>query len=162
MCDIFIIEHKANARFNALFFRRHGVQSIPTTWIGLEKWLQEVWRDKDNMLDNVYDKKLKFPAHNSRQHLPVPLLPIQLVSLAAFVAFIVDALLHLASPLAYWWLWVWVIVTGAFMAAVSKYTRGIQHFEAVLETHGVLGTVKKLIFGSKQDCEEDDLVKKNE
>ena len=145
------LKHEANTKVSSIIFCRHGVQSIPSTWIGLEKWLQTVWRDKDTMLDNVYDKKLKFPAHNSRQHLRVPLLPIPLVSLAAFVAFIVDALLHLASPLAYWWLWAWVMVTGAFMAAVSKYTRGIQHFEAVSEAHELLGAVKKLLFGSKQE-----------
>jgi len=54
------------------------------------------------------------------------------------------------------------MASGPSTAAVSKYTRGIQHFEAVTETHGILRAVKTLLFGSKQDRAEHNLVKKNE
>jgi hypothetical protein len=53
--------------FNKVFFlfSRYGPKSIPTTFIGLEKWLQELWREKDQLLENVYKEGIRFPA-NSR------------------------------------------------------------------------------------------------
>ena len=70
------IKSDQHRNFKSWFFR-HSVQTVPTTWIGLEKWLQEVWREKDALPENVYDRQLKLPALTSRQHLPQPILPIQ-------------------------------------------------------------------------------------
>lgn len=133
--------------------KRHSVQTVPTTWIGLEKWLQEVWREKDALLENVYDRRLKLPALTSRQHLPQPILPIQWVSLVAFTCFIYWSLsiTLFVPPWVNWRLWAWLLSTGSLMGVVSKYTQGIQHAEALLENSGLVGSIKRLCFAPPEE-----------
>ena len=130
------------------------MQSIPTTWIGLEKWLQELWRSKDQLLENVYEKRWKFPALNSRQHLPQPVLPTQYLSLVAFLAFI-------------WWslqqtlltfqlnVWLWILASSGLMVAVSRYTKGLQDIEVALESNGLFCSLKALLQRRSKDQGED-------
>ena len=124
---------------------RYGVQTVPTTWIGLEKWIQEVWREKDHMLNNIYNEGLKFPALNFRQKKPQLIYPIQYLSVFAFCSFVywsVKSLFfnHLFSSLTII-LWTWIIFTTLAMGIVSKYTPGIQEIEILLEKGELLKTI---------------------
>ena len=126
---------------------RYGVQTVPTTWIGLEKWLQEVWREKDHMLNNIYKEGKKFPALNFRQHRPQIILPLQYLSLLAFFAFIYfSTKVIFFSPLFSSMtiiLWVWIAVSSLAMVVISRYTNGVQEIEILLEKREFLRTMWK-------------------
>ena len=126
---------------------RYGVQTVPTTWIGLEKWIQEVWREKDHMLNNIYKEGKKFPALNFRQHRPQIILPLQYLSLMAFFAFI-----YFCTKLVFFSslfssitmiLWIWIIVSSLAMVVISRYTNGVQEMEMLLEKGVFLKTMWK-------------------
>ena len=40
--------------YDNIVYCRYADSALPTTFIGLEKWLQELWRDKDQLLETVY------------------------------------------------------------------------------------------------------------
>ena len=123
---------------------RYGVQTVPTTWIGLEKWIQEVWREKDYMLNNVYNDGKKFPALNFRQHKPQLIFSLQYLSLVAFGSFIYWSLQNLfftsLSPTTIF-LWLWILVSTIFMVFISQYTPGLQEIEILLEKRQLLKTI---------------------
>ena len=116
---------------------RYGVQTVPTTWIGLEKWIQEVWREKEHMLNNIYKEGKKFPALNFRQHKPQVSLPLQYLSICAFCSFVYMSIkilffFPMLSPLTLL-LWAWIVYSTLAMVIISKYTPGIQEIEILLE-----------------------------
>ena len=126
---------------------RHALKNIPTTFIGLEKWLQELWRDKDQLLDNVYKEGIRFPASSSRQLQSQRILPLQYVTLFAwffFITFILSRLLSLTCTAFYMWSWI-VLVTGT-MALISNYSEGLQDIEILLDQKEFWPKVWKLIF----------------
>ena len=139
------------------------MQTVPTTWIGLEKWIQEVWREKDHMLSNVYNEGKKFPALNFRQHKPQLIIPLQYLSLFAFCSFIYWSMKSLflspfSSPLTFF-LWGWIVCVTLSMLMISKYTPGMQEIEILLEKGTLLKTIwtcakgknKSSINSDKQD-----------
>ena len=134
---------------------------VPTTWIGLEKWLQELWRAKDQMLANVYGQKLKFPALSSKQHLPQPVLPSQYVVLFAFFAFMSWSFKITLCSFNLT-LWLWILVSGGLMAFVSNYTNGIQDFEVELEAKGIFSTLKSIFVKPKSDWSEIQIIEKTQ
>ena len=112
-------------------FCRHSAQSLPTTFIGLEKWLQELWREKDVFLQNFYGEE------RGNRGRPQPVFPLQYVSLAAWLALTLKILqMLLTSWCPFHWLWIFSV--SVFMALISKYTNGLQEIEADLES-GALG-----------------------
>jgi hypothetical protein len=149
--------------FFFFFFFRYALKNIPTTFIGLEKWLQELWREKDQLLENVYNEGLRFPANSSRQILPQPILPLQYVTLFAwfaFIFFVFNNLFSLTCTSCYMWLWI-ILVSGT-MAAISEYTDGLQEIEILLDQNQfwnkiwktvVSSTLGKLKWGSKNKSE---------
>ena len=57
-----------------IHFVRHPLGSLPTTYIGLEKWLEERWRDKEAALEHFYtNPAFNFPSLTSAQLSPRPL-----------------------------------------------------------------------------------------
>jgi hypothetical protein len=56
---------------------RHAVGHIPTTYVGLEKWVQQLWRDKEARLHQFYVDGVHFPPKNSQQALPRPTKTLQ-------------------------------------------------------------------------------------
>ena len=56
---------------------RHAVGHIPTTYVGLEKWVQQLWRDKEARLHQFYVDGVHFPPQNSQQALPRPTKTLQ-------------------------------------------------------------------------------------
>ena len=128
---------------------RYGVQTVPTTWIGLEKWIQEVWREKEHMLNNIYKEGKKFPALNFRQHKPQITLPFQYLSICAFCSFIYLSIKFLffyplLSPLTIF-LWAWVVYATLVMVVISKYTTGLQEIEILLEKGEMANAMWKCI-----------------
>ena len=49
---------------------RYAASQVPTTFVGLERWIQEVWRDKEARLNKFYTDRMEFPVHNQQQSLP--------------------------------------------------------------------------------------------
>ena len=118
--------------YKILHFFRHPVQSLPTTFIGLEKWLQECWREKDQMLEHVYKERVRMPVTSSRQNGPMKTLPMQYVSLVAWLTFtlkMLQTLLTTWSPFH----WLWIISVSAVMTSISKWTNGLQEIEVALD-----------------------------
>lgn len=99
----------------------------------MEKWLQELWRDKDQLLDKVYTERVRMPVTSSRQNGPQMTLPLQYLSLLAWLAFILKILQILFTT---WspFHWLWIICSSTVMALVSNYTNGLQELEAKLDT----------------------------
>ena len=129
---------------------RHPANTLPTTYIGLEKWLQELWRDKDQLLETVYKDRQRMPVSSARQQGPRPVFALQYVSLAAWLTFILKILQTLLlswSP----WHWTWILFTSVFMGLISQYTPGIQEIEVALD-NGILtqpGQLFKLLLNKK-------------
>jgi hypothetical protein len=146
---IFVVIFDNTIRFKPdLFsFNRHALKNIPTTFIGLEKWLQELWRDKDQLLDNVYKEGIRFPASSSRQLQSQRILPLQYVTLFAwffFIIFILSRLLSLSWTAFYMWTWI-VLVSGA-MALISNHSEGLQDIEILLDQKEFWPKVWKFLF----------------
>ena len=125
------------------------MQTVPTTWIGLEKSIQEVWREKEHMLNNIYKEGKKFPALNFRQHKPQITLPFQYLSICAFCSFIYLSIKFLffyplLSPLTIF-LWAWVVYATLVMVVISKYTTGLQEIEILLEKGEMANAMWKCI-----------------
>jgi len=125
--------------------KRHPISTLPTTYIGLEKWLQELWREKDQILDNFYTEKIRMPMSSNRQGLPQTIWPLQYVSLFSWFAFILKMLHTLLLTWAPWH-WLWIIVTSIFMTLISKYTDGLQMIETQLDNGISLSQLVSSIF----------------
>ena len=127
------------------FISRHPISTLPTTYIGLEKWLQELWREKDQILDNFYTEKIRMPMSSNRQGLPQTIWPLQYVSLFSWFAFILKMLHTLLLTWAPWH-WLWIIMTSIFMTLISKYTDGLQMIETQLDNGISLSQLVSSIF----------------
>ena len=97
--------------------------------MGLEKWLQELWKEKENLLSNFYDEGVSFPANSSKQNLAQPLTHYHYISLFAWSAFLHYTITnYIFSP----YFILYVIVVSTLMYGVSKYTDGLQEIEIKL------------------------------
>lgn len=63
---------------------RHAVGQVPTTYVGLEKWIQELWRDKEARLRQFYVDGVQFPPHNQQQSLPRRIETLQVAPLGIY------------------------------------------------------------------------------
>lgn len=91
---------------NILRHSRYPSQSVPTTIVGLEKWLQELWREKEQMLEKFHCGTDCEPASKSFQATmpgsndsrcrarPQQVLPLQMLSLVAWTYFIYYVVAH--------------------------------------------------------------------
>ena len=149
------LTHTSAIALNILFLIfRHTANSLPTTYIGLEKWLQELWREKDQLLENVYKERIRMPVSSSRQNGPMRTVPMQYISLFAWLTFvfkILQTLLTTWSPFH----WIWIIFISAVMAFISKYTNGLQEIEVTLDQgvnfSQIFNAVKSLCQKQKQN-----------
>jgi Acyltransferase C-terminus len=64
---------------------RYAAGQVPTTYVGLERWIQELWRDKEARLAKFYMDSIQFPVHNQQQALPSTTKTLQ-VLMATYVA----------------------------------------------------------------------------
>lgn len=49
---------------------RYAAGQVPTTFVGLERWIQELWRDKEARLDQFYKDRVQFQHHSQLEPLP--------------------------------------------------------------------------------------------
>ena len=94
------------------------------------------------------------PVTSARQNGPQKTIPLQYVSLAAWLCFtmkILQILLTTWSPFH----WLWVISISTFMALISHYTNGLQEIEAALDKEltasQFYNAFMNMIFRRKQD-----------
>lgn len=97
--------------------------------------MQELWRDKEQMLENFYAQGIPFPASSRATRQPKTPIPIQYLTLASWLALVYYALSALLFSL---WGVLWIAVTSSAMLAVSRYTDGLQELEIIVETKGLL------------------------
>ena len=126
-----------------VFSLRYSSQDVPTTLVGLEKWLQELWREKEAALANFYlEGQQPFLAAQAGQWLPRRALPLQYLSLAAWLFFLRWAMFDFLLS---WSGLAWVALVSGSMFLVSKYTPGLQEAEVGLKRHGLVSGLWKLL-----------------
>ena len=110
-----------------LHFVRHPLTSLPNTFIGLEKWLEERWRDKEVALEHFYtNPAFTFPSLTSSQLRARPLTLLQPLCLVfCGLLFLRLLLLSLTSWLALAWI---TLATGLTLALETK-LGGLQQLE---------------------------------
>jgi len=130
-----LLEGKFPEKIHYHIRRFQSPQSVPTTVVGLEKWLQEIWRDKEQALDALYKQGIAQQAARK----PIPL---QYLSLASWTAFVYWSLSSLLLNL---WGLLWLASVSALMCVVCNYTEGLPELEVLFDKHG---TVKTLTTGA--------------
>ena len=111
---------------------RHPVHTLPSTYIGLEKWLEERWRDKENALEQFYTnpQQFVFPTLSPSHQLPrqmTQLQPLCLVLCSLLMMFLLHLLL--TSLLAI----IWVMFISLILFLMENKMGGIQELELSLE-----------------------------
>ena len=119
-----------------IHFVRHSLPSLPSTYIGLEKWLEERWRDKETALEHFYSNPtFHFPTLSPSQLSPRPLTLLQPLSLVFFSLLVTELLcLVLTSWLAIAWI---VLNTGLILLVERNLVGelvGLQRLEVEWET----------------------------
>ena len=110
-----------------LHFVRHPLSSLPNTYIGLEKWLEERWRDKETALNHFYsDPAFIFPHLSPSQLSPRPLTLLQPLCLV-FCLLLFTKFLYLS--LTSWLALAWIVLTSGVVVLLEKRLGGLQEFE---------------------------------
>lgn len=128
-----------------IHFVRHPLTTIPSTYVGLEKWLEERWRDKEFALDSFYSKNTSFPALSHSQLQPRPVTVLQPLCLAGCGVFLAWSLHLLFTS---WLAMAWVVLITLVMLALEGWAGGIQEMEIRMENDNRKGA-------KQQDGEED-------
>lgn len=117
-----------------LHFVRHPLSSLPSTYIGLEKWLEERWRDKESALNSFYNHNTTFPALSHSQLHPRPATVLQPLCLAGCAMFMVwSSHLIITS----WLALSWVVLVTLVMMVLEHWGGGVQELEIRLEKEGL-------------------------
>jgi len=104
---------------------RYPLPQVPTTFVGLEKWVQELWHQKEGLLTKFKETK-EFPCVRVEQRLPRPSTTLQPMCVLAWIAYM------------YWSIWIlctslpcllWFIFNCAVFVYAVHYTSGVQKFE---------------------------------
>jgi len=104
---------------------RYPLPQVPTTFVGLEKWLQELWQQKEGLLTKFKETK-EFPCVRPEQRLPRPSTTLQPMCVLAWLSYM------------YWSIWLlctslttilWFFSICALFVYADKYTRGVQRME---------------------------------
>jgi len=111
---------------------RHPVHTLPSTYIGLEKWLEERWRDKENALDQFYTnpQQFVFPTVAASHQLPrkmTQLQPLCLVLCSLLMMFLLRLLLTNLLAI------IWVVFITLVLFLMENKMGGIQELEVGLE-----------------------------
>jgi len=113
-----------------LHITRHPVASLPSTYVGLEKWLEERWREKEARLESFHTERTSFPAVNPTQLQPRPHSLLQPLCLAASLLFLYWAIsLLLSSLLA----WLYIILVTLTILLLEHKAGGLQEVEMWLD-----------------------------
>ncbi|TRY78941.1 hypothetical protein TCAL_05003 [Tigriopus californicus] len=123
--------------------KRYKPNDLPTTLLGLDKWLQERWNEKEQLLEKLYEQRLSFPAYSSQQTMPQPVLPFQYLTLIAWLVFLYQCVFHWIPS---FWGFTWIVLSSALMVVISRFTYGMQEIEIQLEKHGLFGMLYQCWF----------------
>jgi len=130
---------------------RYPVQQVPSTYVGLEKWIQEIWRDKEKLLERFAATKEFIPI-SQEQRFPVrmkTLQPLCLVFWSLFLYWSLSTLLYsLAAKL-------WVLLVAGMFYYTEKKTGGIQQLELSLHTGSFWNSGKRRYRSSDEDAQDD-------
>jgi len=113
-----------------LHITRHPVASLPSTYVGLEKWLEERWREKEARLEGFHCDRVSFPASHSTQLQPrshTLLQPLCLVASLLFLRWAISLLL--SSLLA----WLYIALVTITILLLEHKAGGLQEVEMWLE-----------------------------
>jgi len=127
---------------------RHPLPSMPSTYVGLERWLEERWRDKEAALNLFYTHSTSFPALSHNQLHPRPATVLQPLCLAGCGIFLVWSL-HLL--LTSWLAISWVVMVTIVIAVLEHWAGGVQEMEIRLEKVGQAAINSRI----QQEGEED-------
>ena len=105
-------------------FKRHAAADLPTTVVGLEKWLEEKWRLKEESLKS-FNSCHKFPSENPFQSLPRSLTQCQPVCLVASLLFLYWVI---TSALFSLWGGIWVLGLTLWVLVKDR-TGGLHNIE---------------------------------
>jgi len=111
---------------------RHPVSRLPSTYVGLEKWLEERWRDKEAALDQFYCSPSEFswPVLSLQHKLPRRLTQLQPVCLLFCSGlFLRLLLLVLTNVMAL----AWIFLITIFILIIETKLGGVQELEVNLE-----------------------------
>lgn len=109
---------------------RHPLSSLPTTMVGLEKWLDECWRKKEKLLTTFYSSGAQFPCQTPDQIQPCSLSLLQPLCLVVCLSLLVWGLVSLMTNI---WLWVWVALVTIVILVLEKREGGVQQLEMDME-----------------------------
>ena len=130
---------------------RYDVQNLPSTVIGLEKWIQQIWSEKEEFLE-TFKKTSTFQNCCAQQHSIfrgvssrlinenrfARILPFQYTCLAFWLWFIQWAIFNILFT---FYGLLWVVFVSLIMACVSRWTSGLQEFEIALEKRGLFSAL---------------------
>ena len=107
---------------------RHPVQRLPSTYIGLEKWLEETWRNKEAALEQFYDNptQFNFPSLSPQQLLPRQMTLLQPLCLLFCTLFFLYLLITVFTNI---FAILWVIIVSVGIWCLENKLGGIQQLE---------------------------------
>jgi len=115
---------------------RYPLNKVPTTYVGLEKWMEELWREKEKLLDHFHQTKEFIPISQD-QRIPCRIKTLQPMCLLVWSLFLAWAVYSIIFTT---WAKIFVFVVSATFTISEGYTRGIQELEINLESgHWGLG-----------------------
>eukprot|EP00096_Caligus_rogercresseyi_P003892 TRINITY_DN1771_c1_g1_i1.p1 TRINITY_DN1771_c1_g1~~TRINITY_DN1771_c1_g1_i1.p1 ORF type:complete len:392 (+),score=100.38 TRINITY_DN1771_c1_g1_i1:76-1251(+) len=127
--------------------KRHPCKSIPTTLIGLEKWLLELWREKEKYLEGFYSKKDDDALPLNPFSLKINHLHVSSLFAWAFFFYLIFSWMMSNPGSAF----IYLFLSTAFIVSISKYTPGIQELELKIHEDGILPSLKSFIKDLRQN-----------
>jgi lysocardiolipin and lysophospholipid acyltransferase len=127
---------------------RHPLPQVPTTYVGLEKWIQELWFQKESQLAKFSESK-EFMPLTREQRLPrstTTLQPLCVLAWLTFMYWSLHALLTSVTSI------IWFIIISALFHYSENYTPGFQKLE--LDLH--FKRLKQKCMGSGEKSNEED------
>jgi len=126
---------------------RHPLPQVPTTFVGLEKWIQELWQQKEAQLQK-FSETQEFMPLTLEQRLPRTSTTLQPLCVMAWLTFMYWSLTTLFTSL---YAALWFITISAIFYYTENYTPGFQTLE--LDLH--FKRLKKNSKGNAKQQEED-------
>jgi len=113
-----------------LHVMRHPRSSLPSTFVGMEKWLEERWRIKEASLSSFYSKGMDFPSRGQFQLLPRPSTVLQPLCITGCSIFLIWICWLLMTS---WWALLWVFSATFAIIIMESVMGGVQEMEMKLE-----------------------------
>jgi len=126
---------------------RYPLPQVPTTFVGLEKWVQELWAQKEALLTR-FDESKEFIPLTREQRMPRSFTTLQPICLIAWAVFVYWSLTTLVTSIIYF---IWFLIISSLFYYTENYTPGFQKFE--LDFH--FGRLERRKRAAGADVDED-------